>query len=243
MRRLPRGNLFRAGLIVSADDFGIRPAATKRIVALAGERKIHRAAILITYAVQEVAHLEELKKTGSALDLHLELIRTLGGSERIDEHPIPRGIRFLRHIAARRIPHDAVRAEWRAQIELFRKIVGRLPDGLNSHEHVHFFPPFFKIFTELAEKYQIPYIRFSSQGIRAPGFRLTPAVLHACWRIDRRLWPNAKLTTSDFLVSFDWLRDPAWLRTLPPDRTIELIVHPEREDDYTFLSANTLNPS
>lgn len=224
--------------IISADDFGMRVYGSERILLLAERGRIQRVSILINYAARYPDLMDRLARSGIKLDLHFESIRTLGGSEKIDEKPISRGIRFLDRLMRSGIPHDAVRAEWRTQMERFRKIVGRVPDGVNSHEHVHFFPPFFKIFAGLAETYRIPYIRFSSMGMRSPKFRLTPAVLAACWRIDRRIHKKNGIPTSDFLVSMDWLRDAsAFFKTLPQKNTTEFVVHPERDEEYRWLSA------
>jgi predicted glycoside hydrolase/deacetylase ChbG (UPF0249 family) len=53
-----------------------------------------------------------------------------------------------------------VKAEWRAQIERFISIIGRLPDHLDSHHHISFLSPgLFLVMLELAQTYKCA-IRF-----------------------------------------------------------------------------------
>lgn len=50
--------------------------------------------------------------------------------------------------------------------------------------------------------------------------------------------PNV-LNTSDFLVSFDWIRDQEkFFDSLPSPGQTELVFHPERPEEFEFLKNN-----
>ncbi|HLC95396.1 MAG TPA: ChbG/HpnK family deacetylase, partial [Patescibacteria group bacterium] len=151
----------RENFIITADDYGIRQTA-EPILRLVHEKKVDRVAVLIHYVSAEQA--EALIATGVKIDLHLELIGLLKSGEKVHESALLRSINFLFRLAFGLITANKVEAEWRDQIVHFQKTFGRLPDGLNSHEHLHCFPPFFKIFLQLATAYDITYIRFGTKG-------------------------------------------------------------------------------
>ena len=156
---------------------------------------------------------------------------------------------FSKNYLLGKIKTSAVKKDWTAQLEKFHAIFGKYPDGMNSHEHVHFFPPYFKIISALAQKSKITYVRFGKKDfLQADNF--VSLVIFGLKKINRRRFLAAGFDSADFLISFDWLKEDALRETNPhtkefacltdkdadyfgvvvknlPCGEIELIIHPE----------------
>lgn len=227
----------KARLVRSADDYGIRDTV-RQILPLAKAGKLDRVAVMTRYCTPTDAAM--LSATGVKIDIHLDLIKPMGRGTESGRSTIRRGV----HFAVRRflgyIPTATVEAEWRSQIVRFHELFGRYPDGLNSHEHVHFFPSFFQSIISLAHEFRVPYLRFGTRGMflslhhSAIGHILSQLV-----RTNHRQFARAGLATSTYLVSLDWVYGKEHffraLETLSAEDTVELVVHPEREREFDFI--------
>ncbi len=223
----------REHFIVTADDYGIRQTA-EPILRLVHEGKIDRVAVLIHYVSKEQA--VALLATGVKIDLHLELIGLVKSGEKVTESALTRGINFILRYAMGLLSAKKVRAEWRDQILRFEEMFGRLPDGINSHEHLHFFPPFSRVYAGLAHEYHIDFVRFSRQGMLLnQDFSLTGKILSVLWGRTKHLYQHGPFQTSEYLVSLDWLSDIDAFTRRQPAGVVELVVHPEREEDYRAM--------
>lgn len=221
----------RKRFIVTADDYGIRETA-EPILRLVRAGKIDRVAVMIRYVSPEEA--QALLETGVKIDLHLELINILKSGEEMYDGVIKRGINFAFRYGFGIVTAKKAEKEWRAQIDRFQELFGRVPDGLDSHEHLHYFPSFFRVCAHLAQEYRIPFIRFGKKGL-LPGLHssLTGKILHFFSQRTQELLRETHLTTTDYVVSLDWFPDFAdFITHLPEEGTIELVVHPERDEDY-----------
>jgi len=225
----------RKELIIVADDYGIRGASAP-ILRLAREGVVDRVAVLAHFVSAE--DVLALKETGVSIDIHLELIRLLGRGESEGDSFLKRSGNFLWHVVRGDLAPRLVREEWYSQIELFREKFGRLPDGVNSHEHIHFFSPFFSSFLRVADEYGIEYVRFGSRGILGDiRFHAARSVLSCLHGLNRLLWREELRLTSEYLVSVDWIDDMRhFIRHLPEGRT-EVVAHPERPHETKFLRA------
>lgn len=223
----------RRNFIVTADDYGIRQTA-EPILRLVHEGRVDRVAVLIHYVSLDQA--QALLASGVKIDLHLELIGLLKSGSKVKESALLRGINFFMRYCTGLLTAKKVEAEWRDQIMRFEELFGRLPDGLNSHEHLHFFPAFSRIFIKLAREYKSQYVRFSKKGMILPlDFNLIGKMLDLFWKRTYQLYKEAPFETSDYLVSLDWISDfGTFSKQLPPG-TIELVVHLEREEDYRAM--------
>lgn len=223
----------RESFVVVADDYGIRQTA-EPILRLAHEGKVDRVAVLIHYVSAEQA--EALKATQVKIDLHLELIGLLKRGEKMHENSFLRSINFCFRYFFGLATMKKVEKEWRDQLDRFQELFGRLPDGLNSHEYLHYFPPFFKVFTKLAQEYEIKYVRFGKKGmLTGPHKTFTSSILSSFWKQTHRDYAKTSLKTSDYLVSLDWLNDFKSFSEQLPQGSIELVVHLEREEDYRTI--------
>lgn len=223
----------RDRFIITADDYGIRQTA-EPILRLVHEGKVDRVAVLIHYVSLDQA--KALLASGAKIDLHLELIGVLKTGDKVKESALTRGINFFMRYLTGLLTAREVEREWEDQIRRFRELFGRLPDGLNSHEHLHFFPAFSRVFIALAKRHHIPYLRFSRRGmLLSQDFSLIGKILSVLWKRTAHLYQHETFETSDYLVSLDWLSDFESFSCTLPEGRVELVVHLEREEDYRMM--------
>lgn len=225
-----------AGIIVSADDFGKNSSTNKNILELLSLKKLHRVSVMINgnFSTEEI-HL--LLNSSCQLDLHLNFFNLLGNNPSSEKeiNILSRLLIFFKNYLSGKIRASEVAADWDRQLEKFRLIFGKYPDGLNSHEHVHFFPTYFKLISALAKKSKVAYVRLGRKGfIQANS--IVAWIIFCLRKINQRRFLTSALSSSDFLISLDWLGEAAYqkIKNLP-DGEIELIIHPERAAELSFL--------
>jgi len=220
----------RKECIVTADDYGIRQTA-EPILRLVHTGKIDRVAVMVHYVSPDQA--QALLQTGVKIDLHLELIDILKSGDKVYDNTLKRSINFAFRYVLRIVTRKKVEEEWRVQIDRFNELFGRMPDGLDSHEHLHYFPPFFRVCVKLAEEFDIPFVRFGRKGLLT-GFHhsLTGRILSFFSRQMRSFFAETDRRTTDYVVSLDWFSDVETFLEKRPNGSLEIIVHPEREEDY-----------
>jgi predicted glycoside hydrolase/deacetylase ChbG (UPF0249 family) len=154
--------ILRRKITVAADDYGIRETAGS-ILELAQKKRLDRVAVFSERVTDD--DMRALLETGVAIDIHLELIRLLKTGQEDEGSALSRGMNFFFRRIFGVVNQRKVQGEWRRQIILFRDRFGRLPDGLNSHEHVHYFPEFFSVAVDLAQEFGISRVRLGSEGM------------------------------------------------------------------------------
>ena len=127
-----------------ADDYGLAPGIGRAIRTLIAAGRLHATGCMTggPHWPVEAALLRELE--GSAqFGVHLTLT---------DQHPLgpmpslaPAGRLpllgvLLRHALARRLDRDEIAAELERQVDAFEAAMGRPPDFLDGHHHVHQLP-------------------------------------------------------------------------------------------------------
>lgn len=218
----------RQRILVSADDFGLSKRANRNILFLLQMGKIDRVSIFAEgeYGPEEIA---ALSRSGAKLDLHLKLPHDSSDAKNF----LLRISRFL-IFACRKKPSLEIRQEWERQIRIFQKRFGRLPDGLTSHEHVHFFPPYLSSVLALAKENTIPFVRFGKEGILfAP--RAVSLTLRLLNLLGRKKFIQSATVSSAYLASLDWYKNPSKLLDEPRSGVVELVCHPERAEEFTIL--------
>ena len=143
-------------LIVNADDLGLSPGVNAGIVE-AHRRGIVTSASLMVRAGAAGAAVELARENaGLAVGLHLDIAewRFEAGEWRVAYE--------------RCAPADplAVEAECRAQVDAFRRLTGRDPTHLDSHQHTHMSEPVATVAARLAAELAVP---LRDQGIRYEG--------------------------------------------------------------------------
>jgi len=153
-------------LIVNADDFGLTPGINRGILRAYQDGIVTSASLLVTGSAFEEAvalarHYPELD-----VGLHLALVeeRAVLGPDvlptLVDETGrFPRtSAEFIQRAILGGISWHEVEQEIAAQIALFQKTGLRL-SHLNSHQHLHMFPPVFQIVRRLARWMDNVWIR------------------------------------------------------------------------------------
>jgi chitin disaccharide deacetylase len=143
-------------LIVNADDLGLSDGVNAGI-AEAHERGIVTSASLMVRqpAANEAAHLAR-RHPGLAVGLHID----------IGQWDYESGEWKVAYQHCSPDDETAVEAECRRQLEAFRKLLGRDPTHLDSHQHTHIEEPVASVAARLAAELGVP---LRARGIRYEG--------------------------------------------------------------------------
>ena len=146
-------------LIINADDFGMCEGVNLGII------ECHKAGILpsttlminMPHARQAIEMARNYPLLGIGIHLVLTLGQplTLGNKSFTDENGNfrrPKDYPDGKPI----VDPDELYHEWKAQIELFIKMVGRKPTHIDSHHHTHLIESNLKVARKLAEEYDLP---------------------------------------------------------------------------------------
>jgi len=224
----------RKRLIISADDFGKSELANKNIRRLAEAGKLDRISVMSNGNFKP-GEIEKIKKTGIKLDIHLDLAEIPEKEKNLRQGVLKRGIFFLlKHLSSREYTKKRIIARWSEQIEKFQELFSRLPDGLNSHQHVHLFKRYLMITVDLAHQYKISYFRFAKKGLLGSKTNVR-RVVHFLWKNDKKFLGINHFDRPDYFVSLDWIKDfDNFLANLPKGK-IELACHPERQEEMDLI--------
>lgn len=220
----------RQRLLVSADDFGISSRANRNILYLVSLGKIDRVGVM-THGIISPNEIEQLSRSGVKIDVHLDILHEFENDRQKRNSHFLRISDFLAKLFTGEIWPSKIEKEWNEQIEAFKNIFGRYPDGISSHEHVHFFPPFFKIALKLQGIYDIPYIRFGD-SLRMSNHNIVAYMLHMLRIFNLRACRKMACVSSTRLISLDWIRNIDNFLTKLPEGTIEIACHPELAEDF-----------
>ncbi len=220
----------RNKFIVTADDFGFNAETNRKILYLVELGKIDRVAVM-PYGQISPAELEQLAKSRVRLDIHLDVLHKFEENQNRNSGSIKRGLEFLLKLLTGKLTTKKVALDWENQIEAFRNLFERNPDGINSHEHVHLFPPFFKIALALQTKYEIPYVRFGD-SVFTLHHKPIAYILHLLRKINLRNCLKHSCISSGSLISLDWITNFETFFKNLPEGTIEIVCHPELTEDF-----------
>ncbi len=226
-------NKHRKTFVLTADDFGISPRANKNILALVKAKKIDRVSLMVhgAFTPQE---LEKLRQSGVKIDLHLENDPKKKHRQGIKEGAFLRGVLFSLKLLSRQMRSGFVSLYWEQQIDQFHALLGRYPDGLNSHQHIHYFPPYFHLLTKLAQKKEISFIRFGKVAL-IPSNTSVYRILFWLHKKDRPTFLASHLQSTDHLVSLDWIKDLPIFLSQEPSGSLEIVCHPERKHELELI--------
>ncbi|SCK18998.1 ChbG/HpnK family deacetylase [Vogesella sp. LIG4] len=152
----PAGKEKTARIVICADDFGQSPAINDGIVQLAQQGRLS-AASCMTLAPAMTHRLDELKASGIALGLHLNFTQLLGS----EGYVLPLSQLIVKSYL-RLLDRAAIAREIRRQLDAFEQHVGRTPDYVDGHQHVHQLPMIREaLLAELQQRYagRQPWLR------------------------------------------------------------------------------------
>jgi predicted glycoside hydrolase/deacetylase ChbG (UPF0249 family) len=149
-------------LCITADDYGLSEGVNAGIEALVDLRRITAVSIMVHQDAQ-LSSVNTLQKYDVATGLHLVLVEELplGQTEKLgkllgkDGLLPPNYCALFKRIMGRPGLLRAVRHEAEAQIARYLALGLRL-DFINSHQHVHLFPPIWYTLAPVFEQYRVP---------------------------------------------------------------------------------------
>ena len=226
---MEKKNDLRKRLIVAADDFGLSETANKNILQLARLGKIDRVAVLAGGFVSR-EDIREFRENKIKIDLHLVLPQGIRKRRGV----IGRSLSFLKNNVLKKTGLAEIEKDWVGQVGYFINKFGLVPDGINSHEYVHFYPPYIKIVLNLAKIYEIRHVRFGKKGVHKTK-NIVSNILSFFHEKNRKYLASSGKETADHITSLDWIKKPEeFLKNLPAGTT-ELICHPERKKESELI--------
>ena len=118
-----------AGIVLCADDYGIAPGVGQAIRDLLGRGRLSAASCMVAspdFAAEGPLLTPFIGRADIGLHLTLTQDRSLG--------------RLMLAAYTRRLDREATAAEVERQVARFTQIVGRPPDFIDGHQHVHLLP-------------------------------------------------------------------------------------------------------
>jgi predicted glycoside hydrolase/deacetylase ChbG (UPF0249 family) len=141
-------------LIVNADDFGLSPGVNAGVVAAHENGVVTSASLMVRGPAAGAAAAYARGRPQLGVGLHLDLGEwAFRGGQWVRLHQV--------------VPADdaaAVRAEAARQLAGFRRLVGRDPTHLDSHQHIHRREPARTVAADLGRELGVP-VRHLSPGI------------------------------------------------------------------------------
>ncbi|MEK6250824.1 MAG: ChbG/HpnK family deacetylase [Actinomycetota bacterium] len=189
-------------LIVNADDFGRSPGVNRGVIRCHEEGIVTSASLMVRWPHAEEA-AAYARRSSLGVGLHLDL-----GDWAYRDGRWRAYYEVLQEESA-----EAVALELTSQLEGFERMVGRPPDHLDSHQHVHRDEPVRAELLALGERLGVP-VREASPGITYSG---------VFYGQDAKGIPVPEAITVEALV--------AAIESLPPGIT-ELACHPAATSDH-----------
>jgi predicted glycoside hydrolase/deacetylase ChbG (UPF0249 family) len=148
-------------LIVNADDFGLSPGVNRGVIEAHENGIVTSASIMVRWpaAAEAAAYAREHPDFGLGLHLDLGEWAYKGGTWTPVYEVVPTD------------DATAVKEEAARQLVSFRRLVGRDPTHLDSHQHVHRREPARSVLDEIARGLAIP-LRHHAPKIRYCGYYL-----------------------------------------------------------------------
>lgn len=236
-------------LIVNADDFGQTRGINAGIIRAHREGILTSATLMANGPAFENAVQLARKNPDLGVGVHLNLVegRPLSPPGEVASLLDSNGAfvskyRLIGRYIFRGLQLAELRKELAAQIKRVTDC-GIVPTHVDSHKHIHAFPPFFRVVLKVLRDFGIGAVRLPLDRFRLRNALACPRglprtiALNAASHCSRRiLRASSSITTTDHFagtlrtgqVNGDWLSE--FIRRLPTGTT-ELMVHPGQCDD------------
>jgi chitin disaccharide deacetylase len=189
-------------LVVTADDFGRSPGINRGVVEAFENGIVTSASLMVRWPAAKEAAAYARDRAELAVGLHVDLSewRSRAGAWEPVYEVVPLDAR------------DELEAEVSRQLERFRRLVGRDPTHVDSHQHVHRAEPLRSILTRRTRELGVP-LRGVTPGIRYCGDFY------------------AQTDTGDPIANGVSVASLLAILDAVPDGTTELGCHPGRDND------------
>ena len=157
-------------IVICADDFGMHPGIDAAVLRLAGMNRLGATSCLVDGG-SFVRNAKALSVSGLQVGLHLNFTERLTTGS--DSTAFPVSVLIAR-CYLRQLDEVAVRRQIVRQLDRFEAVVGRPPDFVDGHQHVHQFPQIRQnLMAELVRRY--PHKRLWIRNTRMGRLRWTGA--------------------------------------------------------------------
>ena len=212
-------------LAVCADDVGLVEGVAEAVVALATAGRLSAASCVTNVdGWRAAAALLASSRAPLAIGLHFNLSEGAPLSTALRAHwpALPGLARLLAQAGLRTLPTAAIAAEFAAQVDAFAAALGRPPDFIDGHQHVHALPGVRRIVLEaIATWPQAPAIRSTGRVI-GPGAAFKRWAIEASGgrALERELESGGVAHNGALLGAYDFRADyrplvQAWLAAAP----------------------------
>lgn len=153
-------------IAICADDFGIEPGVDEAIIELCQQHRLSATSCLTT-APYFAEHAVMLHRLDVDLGLHVNFTESLGSQGLF--LPLPK---LMTQAYLRRLPQVQVRKQIELQLDAFEHYLGRAPDFVDGHLHVHQLPVIRDALVQvLSERYPVnmPWLRNTQPGTLSSG--------------------------------------------------------------------------
>lgn len=220
---------------VCADDVGLVDGVAESVIALAAAGRLSAASCVTNAAGwRAAAALLTSSRPAVELGLHFNLSEGVPLSAALRAHwpTLPALASVLARAHLRALPLAAIGAEFAAQVDAFAAALGRPPDFVDGHQHVHALPGVRRIVLDaLASWPQAPAVR-STARVLGPGTAFKRWVIEASGgrALERALVARGLAHNRALLGAYDFNADyrplmQAWLAEAPDDGGL-LFCHP-----------------
>ncbi|MHB0951970.1 MAG: ChbG/HpnK family deacetylase [Allorhizobium sp.] len=238
----------RGGVVLVADDYGLAPGVDRAIRSLIEGSKLSGTGCMTLFPewAEEAGLLKDLRKSRDvAVGLHLTLtdFEPLSGRGPIGVGRMPNLKRLIRACYLGGIDRAGLEGELDAQVQAFVDAMGRFPDYIDGHQHVHFLGPvrrwLKKRLPGFAAGQSIPWLRGAPAAALATGVKLRAKVSFVAFLahgFDREMARAGYDVKGPLAGFYDWGNPgafPAYLRELAGRRREDMVVmcHPGKADD------------
>jgi len=228
-------------LAVCADDFGMSPGVSQVIARLARAGRVNATSCL-TNAVHWRTSAPMLKDLPDAVDVGLHFNLSEGEPLSLElrrvwpQLPALPGLIANSHL--RRLPLSAIAAEFAAQHAAFVEVLGRSPDFVDGHQHVHHLPGVRELVLDaLGSASSAPAIRNTGR-VSGPGFGIKRALIAGTGgkALQRELAKRGIAHNAALVGVYDFMPEAAyktlmkgWLASVPFEGAL-LFCHPGATD-------------
>lgn len=227
-------------LCICADDFALNPSISQAILDLVSYGSL-QAVSCMTQSPFWMSHAPQLKthQANVEIGLHLNFTEYFNQTEQTEHSPILPLSAVMRQSWLGQLDQAAIKASLQQQWDLFVKAMGRAPDFVDGHQHVHQFPMIRDAITALlAEQNFQGWVRNLTATLPTPRHRFKSWLLPRLGAKQlQRQCQTLDLTQNHYFAgvyNFEHNRRVAdyaqlmqtWLAALPENGVTLLMCHP-----------------
>jgi predicted glycoside hydrolase/deacetylase ChbG (UPF0249 family) len=150
-------------IVVCADDFGMNDGTDAGIIQLATLGRVSAISCL-THGPTFDQHSASLQNIQADIGVHLNLTECFGHPQQPDVLPLSS---LILRAYSRQLDGDWIDEQINQQLDAFEQAVGRAPDYIDGHQHIHQLPQVLpRLMQQIKQRYrhQRPWLRYTAPG-------------------------------------------------------------------------------